>query len=386
MTAAVSPAPVTRYPLPSPSALDNPRLPIRISTVAKRSSAAQRRVTTHDVAARAGVSQPTVSLVLSRNPKARVAADTRKRVLKAAEELGYRPNVVARSLVRRRSYAIGLVVPDLANQFFAHVVSGAQRVAVEEGYAVLLCEQRGTGIDQHLEALRARQVDGIILDAAGASAIPEELLDGINVVLIDQPSERWPGVVSDAEGAGRMAAEHLIGLGHRRIAFIGPSTDVHSFRMRERGFTRAARAAGVPIDTDLFRRARATVAGGHAAMRALLALPTPPTAVFCANDLIALGAYKACAQAGVSIPGDISIVGCDDIEFAQLVTPELTTIAVPARELGARAARLLVRDLAGDPAPPSQHSRPLPVRLVTRGSTSTPRATDSVRSPSRSRT
>src|SRR5215207_9535176 len=154
--------------------LDNGRLPIRISSVAKRSSAAQRRVTTHDVAARAGVSQPTVSLVLSRNPTARVAADTRQRVLKAAEELGYQPNVVARSLVRRRSYAIGLVVPDLANQFFAHVVSGAQRVAVEEGYAVLLCEQSTTGIDQHLEALRARQVDGLILDAAGASAIPEE--------------------------------------------------------------------------------------------------------------------------------------------------------------------------------------------------------------------
>jgi len=361
-------------------------LPIRISNVAKRSSAAQRRVITHDVAARAGVSQPTVSLVLSRNPTARVAADTRQRVLKAAEELGYQPNVVARSLVRRRSYAIGLVVPDLANQFFAHVVSGAQRVAVEEGYAVLLCEQRGTAIDQNLDALRSRQVDGLILDAAGASAIPEELLHGINVVLIDQPSERWPGVASDAEGAGRMAAEHLVGLGHQRIAFIGPSADVHSFRMRERGFTRAVRAAGIALDPDLFRRARATVAGGHSAMRALLALPSPPTAVFCANDLIAFGAYKACAQAGVSIPGDMSIVGCDDIEFAQLVTPELTTIAVPARELGARAARLLARDLAGDPAPPSQYSRPLPVKLVTRGSTAAPRSSaDALRPNGRSR-
>jgi DNA-binding LacI/PurR family transcriptional regulator len=354
--------------------LDNACVLIRISSVAKRSSAAQRRVTTHDVAARAGVSQPTVSLVLSRNPTARVAAGTRERVIRAAEELGYRPNVVARSLVRRRSYAIGLVVPDLSNQFFAHVVSGAQRVAVDEGYAVLLCEQSSTPIDRHLDALRARQVDGVILDAAGASSIPEELLDGINVVLIDQPSERWPGVASDAEGAGRMAAEHLLTLGHRRVAFIGPSADVHTFRMRERGFTRAIRGAGIGVDADLFRRAPATVAGGHAAMRALLAQRTPPTAVFCANDLMALGAYKACGQAGVSIPRDISIVGCDDIEFAQLVTPELTTIAIPARELGARAARLLVRALAGDPAPPSQNARPLPVRLVTRGSTAPPAA------------
>jgi DNA-binding LacI/PurR family transcriptional regulator len=336
--------------------------------VAKRTSA-NRRATTHDVAAKAGVSQPTVSLVLSRNPTARVSAVTRERVLRAAEELGYQPNVVARSLVRRRSYAIGLVVPDLANQFFAHVVSGAQRVAVEEGYAVLLCEQRGTAIDQHLEALRARQVDGLILDAAGAASIPEELLNGINVVLIDQPSERWPGVVSDAEGAGRMAAEHLFGLGHSRIAFIGPSADVHTFRMRERGFAKALRAAGATLDSDLVRRAPATVAGGIAAMRALLALPKPPTAVFCANDLLALGAYKACGQASVQIPRDVSIVGCDDIEFAQLVTPELTTVAVPARELGARAARLLARDLAGDPAPPSQRGRMLPVKLIVRGST-----------------
>jgi len=331
-------------------------------------------VTTHDVAARAGVSQPTVSLVLSRNPTARVAPETRERVIRAAEELGYRPNVVARSLVRRRSYAIGLVVPDLANQFFAHVVSGAERVAVDEGYAVLLCEQGGAGIDRHLDALRARQVDGVILDAAGAASIPEELLDGINVVLIDQPSQRWPGVASDAEGAGRMAAEHLVGLGHQRIAFVGPSADVHSFRMRERGFARALRDRGLPLETDLLRRAPATVAGGHAAMRALLAQPTPPTALFCANDLLALGAYKACAQAGVSIPGDVSIVGCDDIEFAQLVTPELTTVAVPARELGARAARLLVRALGGEPAPPSQQARPLPVRLVVRGSTAAPAA------------
>lgn len=315
------------------------------------------------------MSQPTVSLVLSKHPTARVATETRERVLRAAEELGYRPNVVARSLVRRRSYAIGLVVPDLANQFFAHVVSGAQRVAVEEGYAVLLCEQRGTSIEGHLDALRARQVDGVILDAAGAASIPEELLDGINVVLIDQPSQRWPGVASDAEGAGKLAAEHLVALGHQRIAFIGPSADVHTFRMRERGFTRALREAGVTLDSELFRRAPATVAGGHAAMRALLSHPDTPSAVFCANDLLALGAYKACAQAGVSIPADVSIVGCDDIEFAQLVTPELTTIAVPARELGARAARLLARDLAGDPAPPSQQTRPLPVRLVVRGST-----------------
>jgi LacI family transcriptional regulator len=323
------------------------------------------------VAARAGVSQPTVSLVLSSNPKARVASATRERVLRAAEELGYRPNVVARSLVRRRSYALGVVVPDIANQFFADVVSGAERVATEEGYALFLCEQRDVPLDRRLEALRARQVDGVILDAAGASAVPQAAFEGLNIVLIDQPSERWPGVASDAEGAGRLAAEHLLALGHRSIAFVGPSADVHGFRMRERGFFRALADAGVALPSAWLRRAPATLDGGQQAMRALLAQRERPTATFCANDLLALGAHKACTQAGVSIPRAMSLVGCDDIAFARLVTPELTTVAVPARELGARAARLIVREIEGKGGP-AQKARPLPVKLVVRGTTAAP--------------
>ena len=331
------------------------------------------RATSHDVAARAGVSQPTVSLVLSSNPKARVASATRERVLRAAAELGYRPNVVARSLVRRRSYALGLVVPDIGNQFFADVVSGAERVATEEGYVILLCEQREGPLERHLDALRARQVDGVILDAAGASAVPQAAFEGLNIVLIDQPSDRWPGVASDAEGAGRLAAEHLLALGHRRIAFVGPSADVHGFRMRERGFARALAAAGIALSSALLRRVPATLDGGQAAMRALLALGDQrPTAAFCANDLLALGAHKACTQAGVAIPAGMSLVGCDDIAFARLVTPELTTVAVPSRELGARAARLLVREIEGT-AGAAQKPRPLPVKLVVRGSTAAPR-------------
>ena len=329
------------------------------------------RATSHDVAARAGVSQPTVSLVLSRNPKARVALATRERVLRAAEELGYQPNVVARSLVRRRSYALGVVVPDIGNQFFADVVSGAERVATEQGYAVFLCEQRDLPLERHLEALRVRQVDGVILDAAGASLVPRTAFEGLNIVLVDQPSNGWPGVASDAEGAGRLAAEHLLSLGHRRIAFVGPSADVHGFRMRERGFVRAIREAGIELPSELLRRTPATLEGGYAAMRGLLALADRPTAVFCGNDLIALGAHKACTMLGVSIPHAMSLVGCDDIAFARLVTPELTTVAVPARELGARAARLLLRELEGDRSP-ARTSRPLPVKLVVRGTTAPP--------------
>jgi DNA-binding LacI/PurR family transcriptional regulator len=354
------------------------------------------RVTTRDVAARAGVSQPTVSLVLSRSAHARVAPETRERVLKAAAELGYRPNVLARGLVQRRSYALGIVVPDIRNPFFADVISGAERVAAEEGYVVLLCEA-GDAIpaERHVETLHGRLIDGVILDAVGASALPEDLLRGLNVVLIDEPpGGRWPGVVTDAAGAGRLAAEHLLELGHRRFAFIGPAADVHGLRLRERGFVQALRAAGVVLESDALRRAPATVAGGREAMRALLtafdASGAPrPTALFCSNDLIALGALKACSTAGVRVPEMLSIVGCDDIEMARLVTPELTTVAVPARELGARAARLLIRQLAEQqqqqqqPPEPRQekHPRPLPVRLVARGSTAAPPVEDPAAPP-----
>ena len=337
-------------------------------------SHSSRSITTHDVAARAGVSQATVSLVLGGNPRARVAAATRERVLRAARDLGYRPNIVARSLVRGRSYTLGVVVPELSNPFFMDVVDGVQRVAAGAGYAVLLCDARQTSPGRHLEALRGRQVDGIVIDALGAEQLGDDALDGLEVVLVDEPSERLPGVASDALGAGRLAAEHLLTLGHRKIAFVGPATDVHTFRMRERGFVARLREAGVTLTSDWLRRAQPSTAAGMQAMKALLALKERPTAVFCANDVLALGALKACLSAGVSVPAAMSIVGCDDIEMASVVTPELTTIAVPARELGARAARLLLLQMSGEQVP-AKPARLLPVRLVKRGTTAEPQGT-----------
>ena len=326
-----------------------------------------RRVTVHDVAARAGVSQPTASLVLSQHPRARVAAATRQRVIDAAAELGYKPNVVARSLARRRSFALGVIVPDVRNPFVADVVMGAERVAAEAGYAVLLCDQSARTVIQHLETLRARQIDGVLLDAIGAASLPTDALTGVNVVLIDEPSERWPGIATDAIAAGRLAADHLLALGHRELAFIGPASDVHAFRMRERGFVMRLREAGIQLTSPRLRRASATVAGGRDAMRQLLVTGPRPTALFCANDLMAIGAMKQCLTVGLRLPEDISLVGCDDIELARFVTPELSTVSIPARELGARAARLLVQLIEQTPQRVSA-ARLLPVRFVARGS------------------
>lgn len=341
---------------------------MRISGVPMRIS---NRVTAVEVAKQAGVSQPTVSLILSQNPKARVAPETRARVLKVAAELGYSPNRLAQGLVRRRSFALGVIVPGFANPVNSEIISGAERVAAQAGYAVLLCETGEIGIGQHLKALAGRQIDGVIIAGMSESTVSEADLRRLNVVLVNQTSDTLSTVQDDSLAAGALAAEHLLGLGHRRLAFIGPVSSASAFRLRERGFVQALRAAGAVPPSDYWQRADATVAGGLSGMRALLALPERPTAVFCANDLIALGAHKACAIAGVSLPRELSILGCDDIDLGTLVTPELSTISTPKRELGARAVRLLLRQLEGEGrATPT--SQTLPVKLVLRGTTDRP--------------
>lgn len=333
-----------------------------------RSRKSIRGPTVHDVAKRAGVSQPTVSLVLGGHPTARVAPGTRDRVRQAAEELGYRPNVVARGLQQRRSYALGIIVADLRNPFSIDVVSGAERVAAKEGYAVMLCDARERGVQTHLDALQARLIDGVIIESGGAALTLHTQPDKQNLVLIDEPSASFPTVLADIEEAGRLAAQHLVDLGHRAISFIGPATDLFRYRMMERAFVNVLRQSSIPIRSEWYRRAPASAAGGEQAMQSLLALAQRPTAVFCANDLAAIGALKACGARGVNVPGQMSIVGCDDIEMARLVMPELTTVALPARELGARAARLLIRRLSGQTTS-DRSPRPLPARLMVRGST-----------------
>ena len=332
------------------------------------------QATSRDVAARAGVSQSTVSLVLTGHPRARIAATTRERVLAAARDLGYRPNLLARGLVKRRSFAIGVVAPSLDNPFFSGIVSGADRVATESGYGVLLCDAREVPAHVHLQRLRDRQVDGVLV-APSVAENPEAraLLEGMNVVVMDAPEGALPGVPSDADSAGAQAARHLLSLGHRRMAFLGPASPAHTFRARERGFVRTLREAGIALTSEALRRVPATVRGGEEGMAALLSGGCPPSAVFCVNDLVAVGALKACAVSGLHVPDEISILGCDDIELARYVSPELSTIRIPVREIGARAARLLLRAIEGDASTrsPSPHalSRPVAVQLVVRETT-----------------
>ncbi|MEO5580194.1 MAG: substrate-binding domain-containing protein, partial [Gemmatimonadaceae bacterium] len=228
---------------------------------------------------------------------------------------------------------------------------------------------------RHIQTLLERQVDGIMVDAVGGASLPAVILEHANLVLIDEPPNVWPGVASDALGAGRQAAEHLLSLGHERFGFLGPATNVHAIRMRERGFVQAIGKRGFKVGSTALRRVPATAVGGQAGMRALLALESRPTAVFCTNDLVAAGALKVCSVDGVRVPRDMSIVGCDDIELASLLVPELTTVAIPARELGARAARLLLNKLRTDETESRPETRPqrmVASRLVIRGTTAPP--------------
>ena len=209
-------------PLESPVyRLDIAMAPIPIITLIMRIG--KGRVTAAEVAKKAGVSQPTVSLVLTRNPKARVAPETRARILKIAEELGYRPNRLAQGLVHRRSFALGIIVPGLGNPVYVNIISGAERVAADAGYAVLLCETGHVDVMQHLEALRDRQIDGVVVAGVAASTLPPGALDQLNVVLVNQPSARYPTVGGDSLKAGALAAEHLFSFGHRQRSGAAPA-------------------------------------------------------------------------------------------------------------------------------------------------------------------
>jgi LacI family transcriptional regulator len=236
---------------------------------------------------------------------------------------------------------------------------------------VLLCETEQVNAEQHLQALIDRQVDGVVIAGVAASTLPTADLARLNVVLVNQSADGHPAVASDSQAAGRLAARHLIDLGHTRIAFIGPSTSLPAYRLRERSFAEALRAAGITPTSDYWQRADANVAAGAAAMHALLDLALPPTAVFCATDIIALGAHKQASRAGLRLGADLSIVGCDDIEMDTLVSPELTSIRTPQRELGARAARMLIQRIENDGAE-EPTVQILPVKLVRRGSTGRP--------------
>jgi LacI family transcriptional regulator len=332
-----------------------------------------------DVAEHAGVSLSTVSYVV--NDSGPVATDRRARVLDAIRILNYTPNESARSLKRRSASTIGLIVPDLVNQYFALVAEGVEREASERGVLVVLCVPQATGKsdDFYAQLLRSQRLDGVVyLSATGTlPTLMLELTRSGAVVLVDErmPGFALPAIVSDNRSGARDVAKHVIDNGHERIALIGGPAPLWSAEQRQAGYREALAAAGQnPDEVPLFTGDYQQKSGYELAAKALEGKAAErPTALICANDLMAIGALEYCKSAAISCPAEVSIVGFDDVPTAALVTPRLTTIRQPAHDLGSAAARLLFEliDENPDVAPPAPPA-PFPTTLMVRESVAPP--------------
>jgi DNA-binding LacI/PurR family transcriptional regulator len=308
-----------------------------------------------DVAERAGVSVKTASNVLNNRPH--VKASTRIRVQAAMAELHYRPNLSARSLKHGRAGFLALAVPAMDSPYFAELAARITDEAAALGFIVLLDVTGGDADAERvvLEGMRSHVIDGVIFSPLALSAAEiGGRADSLPMVLLGErpvPSG-LDHIAVDSVAAARAATEHLVAQGRRRIAAIGRETVRGTASERLRGYRQALKAAGLPYDRTLvmevphFERA-----DGYAAMERLLGLDEPPDAVFCFNDLMAIGALRACVDAGVRIPDDVAIVGFDDIAESRYSNPTLTTISPDLTGLARQALDLLVQRIAGDTSP-----------------------------------
>ena len=288
----------------------------------------------------------TVSRVI--NNKEGISDSTRARIQEVIEQLGYRPSNIARGLVTKQTGTLGLVVPDNANPFFSEVARGAEHVAYENGYNVFLCnteedKQRELTV---LRSLEEKRVDGVVVCSSRLDK--EELRSALTyypaAVLVNrQPViENYGVVMVDDEAGARMMTRHLLQSGHCAIGFLAGPSSSYSRHLRCKGYREAMHAAGLDYHPEWIHPCSPIVEGGREA--ALKPLTTHPelTALFCFNDLVAVGALQACSTLSRAVPDDVAIVGCDDIPLAALVNPALTTCHVPRYELGAQAMKLLL--------------------------------------------
>ncbi|MGR8011510.1 LacI family DNA-binding transcriptional regulator [Streptomyces hypolithicus] len=324
--------------------------------------------TSRDVAGAAGVSQATVSLVLGDKWRGRVSERTAALVREAARELDYRPNLAARSLRLGRTRTALLVVPALTNEFFARVYAGAARTAAAHDFGVVLYPSPdGTGPARDPFASARAAIDGVIASSMAADALDIIRGTGLPLVMLDSdPAD--PGPVAhvnlDIADGMRQVAEHLLGLGHRRFLHLGSAVDSWTFDIRATALRDTLRRApGTHLSAA---RAPLDVHGARQAAEHALTGPGPrPTALVCDDDIIAAGACKAVRRLGLRVPEDISVTGFDDLALATAVEPELTTVRLPAEQVGARGMSALLAALDRRPADRGE----IPVELVVRGST-----------------
>jgi len=336
------------------------------------------RVTLRDVARSAGVHPGTASRALNSERRHLVKVETAERVLQAARELQFRPDPAARSLKTRRSYTVGVLIPDLNNPLFPPIVRGIEDTLTPKGFVALIGntdndEERERRV---FEGMRSRHVDGFIvatarqrhplLDQATAEELPVVL---VNRILDDNS---LPSASVDDRMGAQLAVAHLTQLGHRRIAHIAGPQDVSTGRGRLSGFQAGMATAGLRVDSRLVSFARGfTRSEGQRCLTALLAGGEEFTAVVAGNDLLALGCYAALERAGLRCPEDVSIVGFNDMPFIDQLRPPLTSVRIPHYRIGAAAALLMLERIANPRG--LVGSQLLPPQLVVRGSTAEPR-------------
>lgn len=333
-------------------------------------------VTRNDVAKRVGVSPSTVSYVINQGPRP-VSAKVRAKVLKAIKETGYEPSHIARSLRLKRTNTLAMILPDNSNPFFAAVELGVSEAAFKAGYGLIVCHSaydvdRETGF---VSLIRSKQVDGVILIPAAHTVPALELLVRykIPVVVVDRKVQApgVPNVTADDFRGAKRATEHLLDLGHRHIAcIVRPFYLKHSMD-RLRGYRAALRERGIEPRPDWVVMGGFTFEPGAEAMRRVLSITPRPTAVFAYNDIQAIGAIHAAAEAGLVVPADISIVGFDDIPQAAYANPPLTTVSQPKREMGRLATEILVQKIANHNLAPEKRIV-LKTELIVRQSTAPP--------------
>lgn len=336
----------------------------------------RRAVSIQDIALAAGVSHSTVSRALHNNPL--ISPEVRQRIHELADEMGYTPNAVAQSLKGTRTNTVGLVVTSISDPFVARVMRGVEDVAQAANISLFLSAAYNDPEREMevIETFHRRRVDGVISASAQICGDYLARLVQINMpsVLINQQaesdSERFHSVDADDYSGACQAVEHLLALGHRKIGYIGVSNRQQSNRRRLAGYRSTLAAAGIACDPAWVQIVpppadfnASDVVDGQAHLTALL--PRGITAVFCYNDMIAVGALLACRALGIAVPEQLSVVGYDDVEIAGYVTPPLTTIHQPKLRLGELAMKMLLDILDGRPV----ESQRLPTSLVVRGST-----------------
>jgi DNA-binding LacI/PurR family transcriptional regulator len=335
----------------------------------------KKRVTSSEVAKEAGVSRTTVSFVLNNAPNTGIPEETRRKVQEAAARLKYRPNVSGRRLASGRTETIGFVMhqsPDraAADLFLPQVLLGLVEITRENAYHILLHPvDPDNPADDYSDLIYEGHVDGIILSGPQqhepeAVALYEQ---GYPIVVTGRLQKGLACVDADNYQAAQLATNHLLGLGHRRIGLITNAPRIYlGSDQRYRGYCDALLAAGIVPDPAIVQEGFFTSSSGFQAMSTLLELPDRPTAVFVASDVVALGAVQAVKVHGLTIPQDVAVVGCDDISITQYIEPPLTSVRLPAYELGWHAGQMLLQLISKDP--PADLLRLLPTELVVRQS------------------